>query len=158
MARTAQQRGKLARSKGRSFEQKIARLLRERFPKATVRRALQSHRAYEPDLVIEGAVSEVVSNLWLELTTGRKAHLIVGQKMEQAHRDISRAHKKSVEASRRIPVVIWHRMREQQVWATLSLRDLFILGGAVQTLLTVGIVEEAPVTLHLEDFLALLPD
>ncbi len=40
-------RGAMSRRKGRAFEQKIARMLRERLPHATIRRGRQSHRADE---------------------------------------------------------------------------------------------------------------
>jgi hypothetical protein len=110
---------KLSRTKGRTFEQKVARIIRERWPSAVVHRSSQADRAYDSDVVIEpgDGIPACLPRLWLELTDGRTPNPVA--KLEQAERDIAR-----LERADRIPVVVWHRLREREVWASVRLRDL----------------------------------
>ena len=78
--------GKLSRTKGRSFEQDIATLYRERWSEATVRRSLQAHQPYEPDVVIEHPDQVVVSAIWSECQHAAKPTPLL--KLAQAERDI----------------------------------------------------------------------
>lgn len=112
---------KLSRTKGGAFERKIARELREAMPRATVRRSQQAHRAYEPDLVIEGDAPSIASRLWLELTDSRAPSPL--DKLAQAERD-------SAYHLGWLPVVVWHRTGAKSVQVTARLGVLCeVLGG-----------------------------
>lgn len=115
---------KLSRTKGRAFEQRIARELREAMPSATVRRSLQAHRAYEPDLVIEGDAPIIATWLWLELTDSRAPSPL--DKLAQAERDIDAAGDPE-----RVPVVVWHKTGAKSIQSTMRLRSLTALVGGV---------------------------
>lgn len=153
MARTKSQSGKLARTKGRAFEQEIARRYRALWPKATVRRALQAHKAYEPDVVVEGL------NLWTECQDASDPNPVA--KLTQAVRDMGRAQERGFipEGMRVYPVVVWHKKGERAEWATFRLADLMALAGGT----TFKPVPDSPlnevgiaVTLRLEDALSVL--
>lgn len=106
--------GMLSKRKGKSFEQRIARQLRERWPDALVRRSSQAERAYNADVFCEGGPS-MLSALWLELHDARKP--IVKSKLEQAERDVITL---GLEA-KRSPIVIWHKLGERTIQATMRL-------------------------------------
>lgn len=110
--------GKMSREKGKRFERRIADDLRRLWPTATVRRSLQAHRAYEPDVVVEGAAPELARRLWLELTHGRAPQPL--EKLAQAERDI----RSTTLFPWRIPVAVWHRHGTRTVNATLRLDAL----------------------------------
>src|SRR5690349_6206714 len=108
--------GLMQRRKGRAFERKIARALRERWPDATVRRSSQADRAYQADVFIENG-PPLLSQLWLELHDAQSPN--ARKKLEQAERD--------VEARGDIaglPIVIWHRLGERSIQASMRLWTL----------------------------------
>lgn len=111
------------RIKGAGFERRIAKLLRERYG-ADVHRSSQADRARNSDVVIEPGpgVHQNLPRLWLELQDAREPTPL--KKLAQAERDIARE-----EAMARVPVVVWHRLGERTVWASLRLYDLDWLCG-----------------------------
>lgn len=113
--------GKSQREKGKRFERWVASQLRAAFPAATVRRSSQADAAYEPDVVIEGAVPTLVKLLWLELTDGAAPNPMA--KLEQAERDA----KAYVERGHALPVVVWHKTGGRKIQATMRLRTLIAL-------------------------------
>lgn len=118
---------KLSRTKGGKFERKIARDLREAMPRATVRRSQQAHRAYEPDLVIEGCAPTIARRLWLELTDSRAPSPL--DKLAQAERN-ERDAWGDVLDNERLPLVVWHRTGARSVQVTARLGVLCeVLGG-----------------------------
>jgi hypothetical protein len=108
---------RMQREKGKRFERRIADDLRRALPSATIRRSLQAHRAYEPDVVIEGDAPELVKRLWLELTDGRAPQPL--EKLAQAERD--------AQGKGRLEVVVWHRLGERSVWASMRFETLAML-------------------------------
>lgn len=130
------------RIKGRAFEQKIAKLLRERWPGSDVHRSSQADRARDADVVIKGGPTEA-AKLWLELNDARKPDPI--NKLEQAERDIAR------EEVMRWPVVVWHKIGERSIQVTTRLHVLARLmhGGGT-------ICGGATVTMPLDNFLGLV--
>lgn len=115
---------KLSRTKGGAFERKIARELREAMPRATVRRSQQAHRAYEPDVVIEGNAPSIALRLWLELTDSRAPSPL--DKLAQAERDAAGY----VWPPGPLPIVVWHRTGARAVQVTARLGTLCeVLGG-----------------------------
>ena len=149
--------GKLQRTKGKVFERLIASALRERYPAAEVRRTLQSQRAWDSDVVIDGdGVPNIVRALWLECEHSRNP--APRKKMMQALRDIG-ASATHQNGALRIPVVVWRLHRKQTIWTTLHLGDLNYLRNPAAL---VGDRFEWPgarslVNLHFVDFVALLP-
>ena len=117
--------GKMQREKGKTFERQIASVLRAAFPRATVRRASQAVRAYEPDVVIEGDAPAIVRSLWLELTDSRAPE--PADKLRQAEGDVDRVVAAGLPA--RLPIVVWHRLGERRIWATARLRTLVTIAG-----------------------------
>jgi hypothetical protein len=113
--------GALQRTKGHNFERDIAALYRRRWPTATVRRSLQSHAAFEPDVVIEGDVPDVVARLWTECQCSNNPTPLV--KLEQAERDCA----KSTETL--YPVVVWRKSGSRTTYATCRLDTLVELFG-----------------------------
>lgn len=112
---------KLSRTKGGAFERRIARELREAMPLATVRRSMQAHRAYEPDVVVEGCAPSIARRLWLELTDSRAPSPL--DKLAQAERD-------SAHCREWLPVVVWHKTGAKSVQVTARLGVLCeVLGG-----------------------------
>lgn len=111
------------RIKGASFERRIARMLRERYG-ADVHRSSQADRARNSDVVIEPGpgVPANLPRLWLELNDALRPDPI--KKLAQAERDIARE-----EVPGRVPVVVWHRLGEREVYASLRLYDLDWLCG-----------------------------
>lgn len=136
---------KLSRTKGRAYEQRISRELRAAMPRATVRRSQQAHRAYEPDLVIEGDAPSIARRLWLELTDARSPSPL--DKLAQAERD-------AAHADPWLPLVVWHRTGAKSVQVTARLGVLCeVLGGEPTT--TDGYLG-TPVTVDWQQVLARL--
>lgn len=121
--------GKMQRTKGRAFEQKIAADLRALWPGADVHRSSQADRARQSDVVIEGEVPLLARNLWLELQDAAKPTPL--GKLAQAEDDIEK--RVLIDRESKRPVVIWHRLREQVVHVTLRLWVLNELAGWVVT-------------------------
>lgn len=138
--------GLMQRVKGATFERAVAKILRARWPTATVRRSLQSEQAYESDIVVEGAAPMVAKRIWWECTTGRACNPV--RKMAQAVRDIER-----LQARSRIPIVVWRRHGSPRLRVTLYLHELVceVFDGP-------GAGYRGPlVEMDLDDFLALMP-
>ncbi len=119
--------GKLSRTKGRSFEQHVATAYRMLWPAAAVRRSLQAHQPFEPDVVVEGGAPEWALRLWTECQHARGCTPLV--KLAQAERDI-KALKKSLTAlgssfSARLPVVVWREHGTSKIQLTTR---LWVLG------------------------------
>lgn len=106
---------RMQREKGKRYERDIARVLRAAFAGADVHRSSQADRARNSDVVATG--HPVLECLWLELQDAR--HPTPVAKLEQAERDIA------ARRAGRLPVVIWHRIRERasQVTTRLSVID-----------------------------------
>lgn len=102
--------GLKSRIKGKTFERKIARALRERWPDALVRRSSQAERAYNADVFVEGG-PPLLSQLWLELHDAKNP--IVRKKLEQAERDVR------VSGRSQAPIVIWHKLGERSIQVTM---------------------------------------
>lgn len=103
--------GKLSRRKGQTFERKIAKILRERFPQFAggIRRSIQSREAEESDVT-------GIPGLWLELQ--HAAVPTPNLKLIQAIRDV-------VEADvNRLPVAITHKTRTKSIEVTMRAEDL----------------------------------
>lgn len=135
----------MQRRKGRAYEQRIAALIRGRFPGVECHRSSQADRAYDSDLVCTG--HPVLERLWLELQDARKP--TPRAKLEQAEQDVAG----SVSIPR-LPVVVWHRLGEQSSWATMKLGVLSALLGMVAPVKHAAI--SSLVTLDLVEFLELL--
>lgn len=133
--------GKLSRTKGRAFEQDIARRLRARWPHLTVRRSQQGDKAYEPDVVVEGVP------LWLECQCAAKPTSLV--KLAQAERDVERF------TETMLPVVVWRKSGERTTWATMRLGTL-LKSFAPESHHRVGlgvVQDDTVVTLDLDEWL-----
>jgi hypothetical protein len=93
------------RRKGHDFERAVASAIRRRWPHLVVRRSQQGHKAFEPDVVVEGV------NLWTECFIGAKPNPLA--KLEQAERDTERF------TETMLPVVVWRKSGERTTWATM---------------------------------------
>jgi hypothetical protein len=149
----------MQREKGKRFERDIAARLREVFPATDVRRSSQADRAANSDVVITG--EPLLERLWLELQDARDPTPLA--KLQQAERDIAVARRTDV--NYRLPIVIWHRIRERASQVTTRLWVLDEIrrrpnGGAFQELAEHGPLDvdfhEAAVTLDLDAFIAIL--
>lgn len=140
--------GKLSRTKGCVFERKVAAILRLHWPHASVHRSSQADRAYSPDVVVEGG-PEWTRRLWLELNDARNPN--PRAKLEQAERDAHASTQRIGGQGDRYPVIVWHRLAERTIWATLRHSTLMALLGVHEPQLAHPIV-----TLDLPDFLALV--
>lgn len=138
--------GKMSRTKGCVFERKIARVFRAAWPDTVVRRASQAERAHNPDVFIESGPTWL-RHLWLELQDARQPNPLA--KLEQAERDVDA--KREPEGVRRIPVVIWHRIHEKTVHATLRASMLDVIRGNPW-----GDFDSTPLTLTLDDLITIL--
>lgn len=141
--------GLMQRRKGRKFEQWVATKYRKRYPKATVRRALQAHQPYESDVMIEGDAPEIAIRIWTECEDA--ASPCPKRKMKQALRDIYRA-QSAGRSDQDLAVVVWHRTGSRTRSATVRICDLMVILGHE---LPPGL--GALVTMDFEDFLELLP-
>jgi hypothetical protein len=125
--------GKHSRTKGRAFEQLVANQYRERWPEATVRRSLQAHRPYEPDVVVEHPAGGSPSRLWTECQHADAPQPLL--KLAQAERDILAAEKagrgEPVPGCLWLPVVVWRKSGSSTVYATCRLGVLMCLTGNV---------------------------
>lgn len=108
-----------SRAYGHGFERLIARAYRAKWPDATVRRALQAHSAYEPDVVVEGL------SLWTECSCGSSVSPL--KKLAQAERDVERCMERAP-GTVLYPVVVWRNKGERTVWVTMR---LWVLDGSV---------------------------
>jgi len=151
--------GKLQRNKGKEFERKVARWLREKYPDATVRRTVQSYEAWNSDVVIEGAVPEVARALWIECENAKEPSYRA--KMKQAERDVAKAKDEGrlVDPFYRLPVVFWHELHRKHFWVTLRLGDLaYIRGEADLDHRYDSRGAETLVTMEMKHFIEMLPD
>jgi len=112
----------MQRSKGRSFEQLVADAYRTAMPAAVIRRSLQAHQPFEPDVVVEHPVSHALSRLWTECQHANEPAPLV--KLAQAERDII------VAGGPRLPVVVWRKTRGKTVQVTTRIWVLGALGLA----------------------------
>lgn len=138
----------MQRTKGKVFERRIAAILRERWPGVEIRRSSQAERAYEPDVFARGHA--VLERLWLELQDARVPTPL--KKLEQAERDIAVLSPAHTPKDHRIPVVVWHRIREREVNVTTRLWVLDWVRYGWHPAATFV----APVTLNLTTFISLL--
>lgn len=116
--------GMMQRRKGRSFEQKIADIYRKKWPDFVVRRSLQAHRPYEPDVVVEGVVGR--HKLWTECNDAAKPNPLV--KLIQAERDIEKAVSAGMYFPY-LPIVVWHRLQSREVNVTMRMSSLWRFTG-----------------------------
>jgi hypothetical protein len=113
--------GLMQREKGKAFERKIAAELRALCPRGDIHRSSQAERAREPDVVIAGDVPEIATRLWLELQDARDPRPL--DKLAQAERDVA------AKRGGALPIVLWHRIRELRVQATMRGTVYFALVG-----------------------------
>ena len=155
--------GKLSRAKGRAFEQKIARQLREIYDDAqlrhetqqaldeknrtlhnallkqsNVRRSDQGKGAQEPDLVVQGCPC------WFELYTGKSD--VSRTKLQQAAKDVRDTR------SPLLPVAVVHLLGKQKIAAVLRFDSLAKLVGLKRR----GVKHNPVVSVDWEDFKAIL--
>ena len=142
---------KLSCVKGKTFERKLATVFREHWPEAVVRRASQADRAHQADVYVTGG-PPLLSRLWIEANDARKPQPLV--KLEQAERDVTGRSITHPIAARdnRLPVVIWHKLREQTIHVTMRLWTLDALRSNLH------VVSEVVTTITLDDFLGVLRD
>jgi hypothetical protein len=130
--------GKLSRTKGHSFERKIAKLIRDRFPELeNVRRSFQARDAEESDVT-------GLPGFWLECQDAALPLPIM--KLHQAERDLANT---ALDRDR-IPVAITHKKGARSIQVTLRAKDLICLLATEQA------PKDSPVTLDFEDFLHIL--
>lgn len=174
--------GKKSKKKGKSFEQRVAQMLREIYDppellaeieKATkekrvkdrsvllkrsaVRRSDQGKGAKEPDVVVQGCPC------WIECEDAVDSRPL--EKYEQAERDVEQ----SGNSLSLWPVAICHKTGEHKTGVWMAFHHLVLLAN-IQPLLNVdgepgplnlhskGFEMEQPVRIDLEDFLMLLRD
>ena len=142
--------GKLQRVKGKVFERKIARRLREEFPEyaETIRRSIQSRAAEESDVC-------GFDGFWLECQDAIKPTPL--KKLEQAEHDLGLSRET---APNTIPVAITHRRGTRSIDVTLRI-DQLVKMVLKNNLATASYTSElcgsvAPVTLDLDDWIALV--
>ncbi|MEO7736254.1 MAG: hypothetical protein ABIY55_35175 [Kofleriaceae bacterium] len=114
------------REKGKTFERKVARILRARWRHALVRRASQAERAHNPDVFIEEG-PRVLKRLWLELQDS--AHPTPSAKLAQARRDIAADPRRYESGDRRLPVAVTHELGSSKILATMDIVDVLDLLG-----------------------------
>jgi hypothetical protein len=103
------------RAKGHSFERLIANAYRKRWPDAVVRRSQQSHKAHEPDVVVEDVP------LWTECNHATNANPMA--KLLQAERD-------TADVTETIwPVVVWRKTGSRTINATMRYGTLMDTTG-----------------------------
>lgn len=145
--------GLMSREKGKSYERKVADMLRKRWPAVIVRRASQAERADNPDVFVEG--NWVLAKLWLECQDARKP--TPRDKLRQAEVDVlSWQHRRGLPVDRvrsRWPVVIWHRLGERTSYATMRVNTLLDI---VQPIPDAESELREVVTVELDAFLRML--
>lgn len=115
--RTRSEIGRGSRQSGKAFEREIARMLRERWPDAVVRRASQADRAVRSDVFVESGGPAVLSKLWWELTRSRDLTMGgVRAKLEQAKRDVAGSAQPD-----RFPVIVWRDKGSRSTMATVEM-------------------------------------
>jgi len=133
----------------------MANAYREKWAKAQVRRSLQAHRPYEPDVVIEGDdVPGLARALWTEAFCSNGANeATVAEKLLQAERDAAKAQKVKPTQFYRLPVVVWRRSGTRAPNVTIRLGSLLFIIGEECT------PERAhlSLTLSLKEFLWAMP-
>jgi hypothetical protein len=142
--------GKLSSLKGKTFERRIANVLRKTWQGVDIRRASQADRPYQSDVYAVNG-NEVQRRLWIECQDSRKPTPEV--KLVQAERDIAGQHNvdwAAQEATRRLPVVVWHRIGERTSYATTRLWVLDAVRGVTSP------ARSEAVTMPLEQFLDVL--
>jgi hypothetical protein len=102
---------KFSRDKGKRYERKIARALRQRFPELSdeIRRSIQSRQAEESDVT-------GLPDFWLECQDAQTPTPL--KKLQQAERDVS------VNGLNVIPVAITHKTRSKDHSVTMRLPSL----------------------------------
>lgn len=153
--------GTHSRNKGRSFEQLIANLYRNRWPAATVRRSLQAHRPHEPDVVVEHPGVPWVRALWTECQHADTPQPLV--KLAQAERDILAAERagrgEPVPGHLWLPVVVWRQSGASVVHATTRLGILLLLTNGDRAVVTAATPRPSlVVTMAFADLLAAIRD
>jgi hypothetical protein len=140
--------GRQRRRKGHDFERSVARVLREKWPDAVVRRSSQAEAAENPDVFVEGG-PPVLATLWLELQDAVNPRPLA--KLAQADRDRVAWMDARPAHDLRLPVVVWHRIHSPDVNVTTRLWVLDILrrGFTIDSWSHNGVV-----TMSLDDFLA----
>jgi hypothetical protein len=146
--------GAYERTKGQIFERKIAKVFRDVFPTAMVRRTVQSDGPYESDLIIEGKVPKFLHQLWWECNDQKKCYPEV--KLHQAIRDSNAARERT--QRKRYPVVVWHEKHRRDIWATMRLCDLIAIQYKGANSPLSGLATQISTTLKLGDFLFLLQE
>jgi hypothetical protein len=148
--------GLLSRTKGKVFERKVAKGLRDAFPGLDAHRSSQAERARNPDLILDRPPHPLLARLWLELEDAKEPDPY--GKYAQAVGDLGRLG----EAGRdRLPVVVWHKYRSTVVWATTTISVLDDLRGVRDAVFQVGgglRTKAAMVTTPLDDFIAILQE
>lgn len=134
--------GLMQRNKGKRFERQLATIMRSHFPDAIVRRASQADRAHQSDVYVTGG-PPLLSRLWLEAQDAAAPTPIA--KLLQAERDVG-------DRSHLLPVVVWHKLRQQTIHATLRLGTL----DAIRCFTTAR--RDSVVTLELRDLLGLIAE
>lgn len=114
------------REKGKTFERKVARILRARWRHALVRRASQAERAHNPDVFVEDG-PRVLRRLWLELQDS--AHPTPSAKLAQARRDIAADPRRYEIGDRRLPVAVTHHLGSTKILATMAIGDVLDVLG-----------------------------
>ena len=136
------------REKGKTFERKVARILRTRWRHALVRRASQAERAHNPDVFVEDG-PRVLKRLWLELQDS--AHPTPSAKLAQARRDIAADPRRYQSGTHRLPVAVTHQLGSTKILATMDIADVIEVLG-----LPIGgaRVEAGEVTMPLDTLLS----
>lgn len=117
--------GKQSRNAGKTFERLIARLVRAYFDGAVVRRSLQSERAYESDVVVEGDCPSIVKEIWWEC--GNQKAINPERKLAQAELDASAAEQRT--GVQKLPLVVWKQKRKHTIWVTCRLGTMLRILG-----------------------------
>ncbi len=136
--------GKHQRDKGKGFEQLVADAYRQAWPTATVRRSLQAHRAYEPDVVIEA--HPLGSRFWTECQHADAPTPLV--KLAQAERDIAACNRTNY-----LPLVVWRKSGSRTVNVTTRMWVIEALAGRPHHM---EVWKDLVVTLDFEEWLAAL--
>jgi len=110
--------GKLSRDKGKVFERKIARCLRETFPQHAeeIRRSIQSRQAEESDVT-------GLPGFWVECQDAITP--TPTKKLEQAEHDVRVANLTETI----IPVAVTHKIRCKDIFVTIRLHHLHYIFG-----------------------------
>lgn len=133
---------KFSRDKGKRFERRIAKIIRERWPqlKDEIRRSIQSREAEESDVT-------GLPGFWLECQDA--ATPTPAAKLEQAIGD-------SEDGTKGMPVAITHKTKTRTIEVSLRLADLLALAHKNDA--GYGSVWSHRVQIDLETFLKLVED